>query len=92
MAFPCAELFIPIIFVFTVDWVCSGRGGGAPPWTPSPPPLDPLPPLPPAQASPWGGGVHGLPHFVVETPAQEIVRPLKARQIFCSEIGDAVGT
>ena len=27
-----------------MDWVCSGRGGDPPPWTPSPPPLDPPPP------------------------------------------------
>ena len=39
-----------------MDWVCSGKGGGAPPWTPSPPPLDPLTPPPPAQASPCPRG------------------------------------
>ena len=49
---------------FLAHMVHSGReGGGFPPWTTSPPPLDPLPPSPLRSSNPLGeGGV--LVHFL----------------------------
>jgi hypothetical protein len=41
MTFPCAEqvIFLQVFYVLGIGYVSAGRRGGAPPWTPTLPPL-----------------------------------------------------